>query len=463
MRYLPRIIDKYLEEWANQSIHKPLLVRGARQVGKSWAIRHLGERFKHFIEVNFEKNPEYKSIFEQNLDVERITLQLSILCGKPIIDGETLLFLDEIQDCQQAIMSLRFFKEDRPGLHVVAAGSLLEFTLSEIPTFGVGRIHSIFMYPMTFDEFLWANGEERLMALRDRATYSSPLPEVFHNKLVDLFRMYMLVGGFPEVVMKWVETGDYHACQETLNDVIMGYEDDFAKYRKKCDPELLKQVFRSAALQLNRKFTYADVNGGYKTYEVKKAVNLLEMAGILCPVYRTSANGVPLGSEVDKSYCKILTIDSGLTLRLLGMSTGADTNLKQQILTASTPELVNKGPLAELIAGLELIRYQTPNLRHEIYYWAREERNSLAEVDYVISPKGEVLPIEIKSGTKGGMKSLWLFMRAKKLTWAVRSSLENFGMLTYIDSEADDSERQVIICPLYALSSLERQSNLGSL
>lgn len=456
MRYLPRIIDKYLEEWANQSIHKPLLVRGARQVGKSWAIRHLGERFKHFIEVNFEKNPEYKSIFEQNLDVERITLQLSILCGKPIIDGETLLFLDEIQDCQQAIMSLRFFKEDRPGLHVVAAGSLLEFTLSEIPTFGVGRIHSIFMYPMTFDEFLWANGEERLMALRDWATYSSPLPEVFHNKLVDLFRMYMLVGGFPEVVMKWVETGDYHACQETLNDIILGYEDDFAKYRKKCDPELLKQVFRSAALQLNRKFTYADVNGGYKTYEVKKAVNLLEMAGILCPVCRTSANGVPLGSEVDKSYCKILTIDSGLTLRLLGMSTGADTNLKQQILTASTPELVNKGPLAELIAGLELIRYQTPNLRHEIYYWAREERNSLAEVDYVISPKGEVLPIEIKSGTKGGMKSLWLFMRAKKLTWAVRSSLENFGMLTYIDSEADDSERQVIICPLYALSSLER-------
>lgn len=456
MRYLPRLIDKYLDDWANQGIHKPLLVRGARQVGKSRAIRHLGERFKHFIEVNFEKNPEYKSIFEQNLDVERITVQLSILYGKPIIDGETLLFLDEIQDCQQAIMSLRFFKEDRPGLHVVAAGSLLEFTLSEIPTFGVGRIHSIFMYPMTFDEFLWANGEERLMALRDQATYSSPLPEVFHNKLVDFFRMYMLVGGFPEVVMKWVETGDYHACQVTLNDIILGYEDDFAKYRKKCDPELLKQVFRSAALQLNKKFTYSDVNGDYKTYEVKKAVNLLEMAGILRPVYRTSANGVPLGSEVDKSYCKILTIDPGLTLRLLGMSTGADADLKQQILTSSTPELVNKGPLAELIAGLELIRYQTPNLRHEIYYWAREERNSLAEVDYVISPKGEVLPIEIKSGTKGGMKSLWLFMRAKKLTWAVRSSLENFGMLTYIDSEADDSERQVIICPLYALSSLER-------
>ena len=456
MSYLPRLIDKYLSEWANKRVSKPLLVRGARQVGKSCAIRHIGENFKYFIEINFERNPKYKTVFQQNLEVERITNILSILTGIPVIDGETLLFLDEIQECQEALMSLRFFKEDRPGLHVAAAGSLLEFTLAELPTFGVGRIHSVVMYPMTFDEFLMANGEAALMEARNQANCLTPMPDMLHEKLVELFRMYILIGGFPEVVMKWIETGDYQSCQEILNDILLGYEDDFAKYRKKANPELLRQVFRSAAVQLNRKFKYSDVGGGYKTYEVKNAINLLEMAGLLTPVYRTNANGIPLGSEVNKSYFKILTIDSGLTLRILGMSTGDDANLKEQILMASGPDLVNKGPMAELVAGLEILRYNNPSLKHEIFYWVREERNSTAEVDYVISPLGMVLPVEIKSGTKGGMKSLWLFLRAKKLDLAVRSSLENFGILRRTDSEADKETRKVMICPLYALSQMKK-------
>ena len=456
MNYLPRLIDTYLYEWANKSVSKPLLVRGARQVGKSSAIRHIGENFKYFIEINFEKDPRYKAVFQQNLEVERITNMLSILTGIPIIDGETLLFFDEIQECQEAIMSLRFFKEDRPGLHVAAAGSLLEFTLAELPTFGVGRIHSVFMYPMTFDEFLMANGEVALMEARNQANCFSPLPDILHEKLVELFRMYILIGGFPEVVAKWIETGDYQACQEILNDILLSYEDDFAKYRKKVDPELLRQVFRSAAVQLNRKFTFSDVGGGYKIYEVKRAINLLEMAGILTPVYRTAANGVPLGSEVNKAYFRILTIDSGLTLRILGMSIGDDTNLKEHILMASVPDLVNKGPMAELVAGLEILKYHNPSLKQEIFYWVREERNSIAEVDYVISPLGKVLPVEIKAGTKGGMKSLWLFMTAKKLNLAVRSSLENFGILTQTDSDADKETRKVMICPLYALSQMKK-------
>lgn len=454
MRYLHRRIDKSLLEWAESSTHKPLLLRGARQVGKSWAARHLGERFKYFIEINFEKNPEYKAVFLQNLDVERIINQLSILTGKPIVENETLLFFDEIQDCEEAIMSLRFFKEDRPGLHVVAAGSLLEFTLAEIPTFGVGRIHSMFMYPMTFDEFLVANGESRLIELRDETTVQTPLPAVFHDKLVELFRMYILIGGMPEVVGKWVETGEYLQCTEIQDDILLGYEADFAKYRKKIDPELLRQVFRSAAAQLTKKFTYADVQGGYKTYEIKKAISLLVMAGLLTPVYHTDANGLPLGSEADKTYFKILTLDPGLTLRLLGLSLGIDAEIKRQILTADSAELVNKGSMAELIAGLELIRYKTPNMKHEIYYWKRQEKNSTAEVDYVIAESGNVLPVEIKSGTKGGMKSLWIFMRAKKLHLAVRSTLENFGCFDYIDKEADDARRKVIVCPLYSLSRL---------
>lgn len=454
--YLPRIIDSYLADWAQSVSHKPVLLRGARQVGKSWAVRKLGESFKFFIEINFEKNPEFKSIFETNLDIERILEQISILTNIQISDGETLIFFDEIQFCEKAIMALRFFKEDRPGLHVIAAGSLLEMTLEEMPTFGVGRIHSMFMYPMTFDEFLTANNQTRLLQARNEATSDNPLPEPMHQKLKELFRSYLIVGGMPEVVSNWVKTRDYVQCQQLLDDILLSYEDDFAKYRKKAEPELLKRVFRSAAVQLNKKFTYSAVPGNYKTYEVKKALGLLIRAGLLTPVVRTHANGIPLGSEIEEGYVKILTLDPGLTLRLLHLTTGDITHLVKNIMTSSDADLVNKGPMAELVAGLEILHYQSLNLKHELYYWARSEKNSVAEVDYVISPLGRVLPVQVKSGVQGGMKSLWLFMRLKNLDKAVRVSFENFGWFQYLDSMDSDAERDVVICPLYAISQLNR-------
>jgi len=168
--YYPRLIDRYLLEWASRDDHKPLLLRGARQVGKSTAVRHLGESFEGFVEVNFERQVSCKELFKGDLDVRRIVPQLAAMVGKPIVPGKTLLFLDEIQECPEAIMSLRFFKEDLPELHVVAAGSLLEFVLEGLPTFGVGRIHSMFVYPMTFDEFLLACGEQLLLEARNAAT-----------------------------------------------------------------------------------------------------------------------------------------------------------------------------------------------------------------------------------------------------------------------------------------------------
>lgn len=456
MRYFTRLIDKPLQEWANNPTPKPVLLRGARQVGKSWAIRHLGESFINFVEINFEKNPEYKTVFKENLDVNRITQQLSILTNKPIIDGETLLFFDEIQECQEAIMSLRFFWEDRRALHVIAAGSLLEFTLSELPTYGVGRIHSMFMYPMSFDEFLSAIGEHRLIEVRDNASTEHPLPEVIHNKIVELFRIFLLVGGMPEVVAKWVETHDYIKCQEIQNDLIVSYEDDFAKYRTKTTPDLLRNVLKSAPLQLTKKFVYSDVPGNYTTYEVKNALQLLFNSGLLIPVNRTAANGLPLGGEVNKGMVKILILDSGLALGLLGMGDSDVTGITRQILTEKASDLVNKGSMAELVAGLEMLKYQSSNIRHELYYWAREEKNSLAEIDYVIGDKGHVLPIEVKAGTRGGMKSLWIFMRTKKLFQAVRCSLENFGEFEYKDPYDDDIVRNVRILPLYAISKLFR-------
>ena len=454
--YYPRIIDTYLQEWASRKVHKPLLLRGARQVGKSTAVQHLGASFESYIEINFERQPSYTAIFKSgDFDVNRIVSQITAMAGKRIIPGKTLLFIDEVQVCPEAIMALRFFKEELPELHIIAAGSLLEFALEELPTFGVGRIHSMFIYPMTFDEFLMANSEEMLLNARREASAAQPLPKPLYDKLVGLLRTYMLVGGMPEVVSKWVETHDYIACQELQDDIVVTYEDDFPKYRKKIDPILLRQTMRSAAVQATKKFVYSDVGGDYKSAEVKKAIDMLAKAGIIIPVTHTAANGLPLGSEADLSYRKLLLLDTGLMLRLLNMTIGDVSELTEQILTGSVSDLINKGPMAEMLVGLELLRYRTPNIRHELYYWFRQAKNSLAEVDYISTYHQTILPIEVKAGIQGGMKSLWTFMREKRLTNAIRCSLENFGTFEYEDKQNGGSVRHINICPLYAISQME--------
>lgn len=450
--YYERIIDRYLSEWATRPVHKPILLRGARQVGKSTAVRHLGESFKYYVEINLEKQSNYIDLFKKDLDVTRIVPQMAAMCGTPIVPNETLLFIDEIQESQEAIMALRYFKEDMPNLHVIAAGSLLEFVLDEIPTFGVGRIHSMYMFPMTFDEFLMANGEQLLLDARGHANFDAPLPAPLHEKMIGLMRTFMLVGGMPESVVKWVQTHDFLQCQEVQDDIITGYEADFPKYKKKVDSQLLIATMKSAATQATKKFVYSRVPGEYKTAEVKKALDLLIKAGILVPVTHSSGNGLPLGDESDESIRKVLLLDTGLMLRLLNMTMGDTSTITAQILTATAADLVNKGPMAEMLAGLELLHYLTPNLHHDLYYWVRQAKNSTAEIDYLLSRDMKVLPFEVKAGVQGGMKSLWDFMREKKLDQAVRCSLENFGKFDYIDAEAEGAVRHVEVYPLYALS-----------
>lgn len=450
--YYERIIDRYLSEWATRPVHKPILLRGARQVGKSTAVRHLGESFKYYVEINLEKQSNYIDLFNKDLDVTRIVPQMAAMCGTPIVPNETLLFIDEIQESQEAIMALRYFKEDMPNLHVIAAGSLLEFVLDEIPTFGVGRIHSMYMFPMTFDEFLRANGEQLLLEARGQANIDAPLPAPLHEKMIGLMRTFMLVGGMPESVVKWVQTHDFLQCQEVQDDIITGYEADFPKYKKKVDPQLLIATMKSAATQATKKFVYSRVPGEYKTAEVKKALDLLIKAGILIPVTHSSGNGLPLGDESDESIRKVLLLDTGLMLRLLNMTMGDTSAITAQILTATVADLVNKGPMAEMMAGLELLHYLTPNLRHDLYYWVRQAKNATAEIDYLLSRDMKVLPFEVKAGVQGGMKSLWDFMREKKLEQAIRCSLENFGKFDYIDAEAESAVRHVEVYPLYALS-----------
>ena len=452
--YIERYIDALLLEWKNSSSLKPLLLRGARQVGKSWAVKHLGESFTYYLEVNFEKRPDIKDVFERVHEVHDLANNLSLLYNVPVVAGQTLLFLDEVQDCPAAIKSLWAFKEDFPELHVVAAGSLLEFALQDLPSFGVGRIRSLFVYPFSFDEFLVAEGKSSWLEAKQQADNEKPLLMPLHNDIVQHYRTFLMVGGMPASVAAWVTTHDYRNCQTELDDIQLTYYDDFKKYAKKVDPTLLRNTLQSVILQIGNKFTYSKVDGSYRAEEVKKALKLLSDAGIVKRVSHTAANGLPLGAEVNEKFRKYIYLDSALLLRILDMDLGGARQLTDLIVAGTAEDLVNKGGLAEMVLGWELIKYNNPRSQHDLYYWENTADGTRSEVDYIIARDMKVLPIECKSGTSGKMKSLHLFMHNKHLTDAIRCSLENFALLESCDKKAYDAVRRIQILPLYAISNL---------
>ena len=431
--YFSRSIDIHLNTWKNDTHRKPLLLRGARQVGKSSAVRHLGESFEYFLEVNFERNPDVMQLFNASLNPKEICSKLSAIYNLPIQPGKTLVFFDEIQACLPAIASLRFFYEEYSELHVVAAGSLLEFALQEIPSFGVGRIRSLFMYPFSFNEFLLAQGLDGLVDEKRNATFEKKLLDPIHIKLTDCLRTFLLVGGMPESVKMWIEKSDYLACRYVQNELLETYIDDFAKYKKRISPMILQQTLRSVALQSGCKFVYSQVYSDMESAKIKEALELLSMAGIIIPVTHTAANGVPLGAEVNTKFRKYLFMDTGLLQRLLNLD-------MDNVLLSTDINLVNKGSLAEVFVGLELLKYGSCYERQELYYWLRLDKGAQAEVDYVISKSDTIIPIEVKAGTKGSMQSLSSFMELKKSRFGIRTSLENFGRIGAIE-----------IYPLYAI------------
>lgn len=447
MTYYRRIIDQKLLEWKDSPRRNPLLIRGARQVGKSSAVRQFGKCFKYFVEINLERKPSIRQLFTKDIDVKRTCEGISATLGIPILPGETLLFIDEIQVSQEAIMSLRYFKEDYPELHVIAAGSLLEFTLEELPSFGVGRIRSLYMYPFSFDEFLLAQGKDLTLDYKHKATSDSPVPEAVHNELVEQLKTFYLVGGMPAAVTEWIESKSYLECAHVHNDILDTYQDDFSKYKSRISPVLLRKVLRSVALQAGSKFVFRQVDSEQHSTTIRDALHLLTLAGLIKPVVHTDGNGLPLGAEANDSYTKYLFLDLGLMQTMLNIQAA-------EVLLASEVDFVNKGAASEMFAGLELMKAHDCFQKAEMYYWQNLNRGANAEIDYLEAKEGKVLPIEVKASTRGSMQSLWLFMRKKNLHHAIRTSLENFGRFEYVDKEADNEVRQVDVIPLYALSNV---------
>ncbi|MEN8247524.1 MAG: ATP-binding protein [Bacteroidota bacterium] len=433
--YLKRNIDQELLRWKDEPDRKPLLIRGARQVGKSSSIRKFAENFDSFLEINFEEHKSVHKLFEGDLTPEVLVENLSILFDTEIKQGETLLFFDEIQSCIPAISSLRFFYEKTPELHLIAAGSLLEFALSEIPSFGVGRIRSIYLYSLSFDEFLQATGNARLLHMKGKASAKAPMTEPLHIKLLDLLKKFLVIGGMPEVVKKYVLDNDLRGCQAVLDDLVVSYQIDFAKYRKRVPVARIGKVFESVVRQSGGKFVYKKVSEGINSIQIKEALNLLILAGLVIPVTHTSANGIPLGAEINPKKRKMLLFDTGIFQRLLKLDIS-------ELLFSDELELVNKGGIAEQFLGLEIVKNASCYDQQSLFYWHREALNSNAEVDYLIQKGEKAIPIEVKSGSKGSMTSMFLFLKEKKAKYGYRLSLENFA----------EYER-IKVFPLYAYSN----------
>lgn len=429
---MKRSCEVFLDNWKHDSHRQVLLLRGARQVGKTFVVRTHAATYDHFIEVNFEQSRQIRSVFSEDLDIEIICRNLATIYKTPVIDGKTLLFFDEIQACPDALRALRFFHEKRPALHVVAAGSLLEFALQEIPSFGVGRIQSLYMYPLTFREFLQAMGEDALWNNVTDAYGTRAVTELFHERLLDYLRIFQFIGGMPAVVERYRTTGDLLGCQHLLDDLLRTIRDDFAKYASRLPVSKLADVFSSVAYQAGGKFMYARAAQDTSIISYKSALELLVQAGLVYKVHHTSARGVPLGAQIDEKKFKALPFDTGLHQRLLGLELG-------EYLIQDRRALATTGNLAEVFAGIALIAGMSSRTSPFLYYWHREARASNAEIDYIISRGSEIIPVEVKANTRGSMKSMHLFIGENRARYGVRLSHENFGTCD-----------NIIIIPLYA-------------
>jgi len=423
---MKRYIDDYLLQWKSNARRKPLLLRGARQVGKTYAVRSLGKSFKSCVEINFELMPEMGKVFEKDLQPDRIIRDISYLLEKDIIPGETLLFFDEIQNFPAGITALRYFYEMVPELHVIAAGSLLDFEIKNIGM-PVGRVMSLYMYPLSFIEFLWAI-EHDLVAQELMTPKIHVLSDIVHKKLLELVGNYIAIGGMPEAVQTWKETKNLALCSQVHRTILDTYTNDFAKYAEKFQIKYVSTLFKNAPLQLGQPYKYSNVEGEYRKRELAPSLDLLETAGLIHKVYNSSGNGIPLGAEIDPGRFKIVFLDIGLSQALLGLKTG-------EWIFNPLQELVNKGELVESFVGQELLAYEDPFKKEQLYYWQRLATGSEAEIDYLIQKNEHIIPLEVKSGAGTTLKSMHLFLESHpKSPYGIRFSIQNYSKFQKIYS-----------------------------
>ena len=434
---MKRFIDYYLRKWKQSEERKPLLLRGARQVGKTYAVRQLGESYESFVEVNFEFITNARNVFEIDLDPERIIRDLSMIIGKQIIPGKTLLFFDEIQSVPRALTALRYFYEKLPKQHIIAAGSLLDFTIQSVGI-PVGRVSSLYMYPLSFFEFLCACGYELLAQAIIPGAITASISEVVHKKLLVLLGEFCAIGGMPEVVKQWKKKHNPSICAEVQHALLIAYQQDFGKYAQRFQIKYLETVFKAVPRFLGTRFKYSSIEGEYRKRELAPCVDLLITAGVIHSVTRSAGNGIPLGAETDAENFKLIFIDIALGQALLGLDV-------TEWFLQSEWEFINKGALAEALVGQELLAYGHPaRSKERLFYWQRNVPGSEAEIDYLIQSAGVIIPVEVKSGVGNTLKSMHMFLDSHPQSpYGLKLSVQNYSVHEKIHSY-----------PLYAVCSI---------
>lgn len=413
---MKRFAANKLENWLKNKNRKPMVLRGVRQVGKTWLVRDLAKRQKlKLVELNFERLPSLADLFSENSPVEilrNIEAELAIT----ITPDSSLLFLDEIQAAPQLFSKLRWFKEEMENLPVIAAGSLLDFALNKYRhSMPVGRVTYFYLEQMSFFEFVLETGNEALYNKVSSCSLETRIPESLHEKCLNLYHDYCLVGGMPEVVQEWVNSKNLKSCIKIQQDLLATYRDDFHKYGGEIDAGMLNRILLSVAEQLGNKFIYSRVDPAQKVVQIKRALTLLSQANVCTKVLHTTGNGLPLGAESNDKFFKVLMLDIGLISVQLGLSSIKHSEAKNIIFS-------NKGPLAEQFVGQQLRASQTPLMSPQLFYWQRTG-GRLGEIDYIIQHGNRVIPVEVKSGSAGSMKSLHQFMAEKNLDFAVRFNI----------------------------------------
>jgi hypothetical protein len=442
----------FLIHWLNTNTRKPLVLRGARQVGKTWLIRDLASSQKRqLLEFNFEKRPDLASLFSSN-DPKEIAINIAASMGSKIDPSKAILFLDEIQAAPHLLEKLRWFAEDMPELPVIAAGSLLDFTLAKHEfSMPVGRINYLYLEPFSFEEFLDAVNEHELRVYLQNYDWNLTIPEAIHTKLMKILKEYLIIGGMPGSVLSWSAEKAPDAVNQIHFDLLTSYRNDFAKYSGRLSTDRLEDIMNSIPRQLGKKFVYKDANSEVSTAPLKQALDLLSKARICHPVIATSANGLPLGAEVNAKFSKMILLDCGLCAASLGLSL-------HQLRSVSEISLINSGGMAEQLAG-QLLRTITPAyISPSLYYWQRGKMGAEAEIDYIIQHENQIIPIEVKAGTTGTLKSLHQFMKEKKKSIAIRvnSEIPRLGPVNVKDSFGTSIEYTLLSLPFYLLGQIHR-------
>jgi len=441
----------FLNDWKVRSTRKPLIIRGARQVGKTWLIEKFANEFEFFIKINFEEHPQYNEFFTTN-DTSVILENISLTFGRKIIPQKTLLFLDEIQMCPQAISALRYFYENVPGLHVVAAGSLLDHILNELELpMPVGRVEFMYMYPMNFIEFLLACGEDMIVEFLSAYNPDREISAVVHNKILKLLRYYFFIGGMPEAVKVYTETSELLEVERVHENILTSMEIDFTKYGKSNNFEYLRKVLRYLPRGIGKKMKFAAIDSSVISSVINQAFSKLELSRIVHRIMATSSASVPLMQYADYKTFKPLFVDIGLVTHLL----------KIRLIDLENLMLINEGELAEQFIGQQLLALKPYFINNELYYWLRENKDSNAEIDYIIESGSSTIPIEVKAGKTGTLKSLHIFMLEKKKDFAIRfntdlPSLTEIKTSVRMKNENQSVEYKLLSLPMYLVNFINK-------